>query len=222
MDEPVRVFAPKQCLYCRKRVAIPEGKLFCPACAPKIRAMFDFPCKKCGEPAGECECHKNMRVTFLLWYDVPLAKLFCGRLKRDARKRELMFFASKLASLCDGRYDAVTFVPRKPQDKQKNGYDHGRLLAEAVADCLGLPLIETMRCRAVVDQKYLSASQREKAIAGRFSVPDGALRDYRHFLLVDDVCTTGATLKVTSRLLRENGAKTVSKAVLFKTMDNYR
>ena len=222
MDEAEKLFAPKQCLYCRRRIAIPEGKLFCPVCAPKMKKLFGFPCKKCGEPASGCECRRNMRIVFLLWYEAPLARLFCRRLKQDPKKRETAFFASKLASLCGGKYDAVTFVPRKPVDVMKYGFDHGKILAEAVAKELGLPLIVTMGCRAVADQKYLSASQREKAIAGRFYVLDGALREYRHFLLVDDICTTGATLKVASRLLRENGAKTVSCAVLFKTQDNFR
>lgn len=218
----LRMVPGAPCRLCRKRVWLEEGQLFCPHCTEKIAKMREMPCKKCGNPASSCECSGNKWVKFLFWYDNPTAHTYIGRLKNDPRDYEVEFLGSLLAEKCTGRYDAVTFVPRDPKAKKAHGSDHAELLAHAVAKALGLPVVATLECRGVVLQKFLSASQREKLVRGRFAVLEEALSDHRRLLLVDDVTTTGATLKVTAKMLREHGAETVSCAAICKTQENYR
>lgn len=216
-------FVPRPpCLLCRGREWLEEGQEFCPKCAERIRSMGESPCRACGEPAKSCVCTANAWLKFLLWYDEPTAKTFVARLKNDPRAEEVRYFGRELAKLCTGRYDSVTFVPRQPKEARRHGSDHAKLLAEAVAEALDLPLVSTMECRAVTMQKFLSASQREKLMQGRFVVKDEVFRDHKRLLLIDDVSTTGATLRVTSALLRSHGAETVSCAALCKTRENFR
>ena len=217
-----KLFPGAPCRLCRKRVWLEEGQTFCPHCTGKIEKMQSAPCKKCGNPASTCECPGNKWVKFAYWYDEPTAHTFVSRLKNDPRDYEAEYLGTELAKLCTGRYDAVTFIPRDPAGKRMHGSDHAELLARAVAAALGLPVVAALECRGVVLQKFLSASQREKLVRGRFAVLDEVFTDHRRLLLVDDVTTTGATLKVAARMLREHGAETVSCAALCKTQENYR
>jgi predicted amidophosphoribosyltransferase len=60
-------------------------------------------------------------------------------------------------------------------------------------------------------QKNLSASERSVNLKGAFAVRAGAAISGT-VLLVDDVCTTGATLSEAARVLLESGARQVFAA----------
>lgn len=217
----LRILFPKICTLCRKGACLSEVPI-CADCAESFRDLLKEPCLFCGLPASECICPHNRHVRFLMWYDSPSAYRLIYMLKYHAKKGRVQFLADRLAALCTEKYDAVTFVPRRNADIRKYGYDHARLLAECVANRLGLPLVDTMQCRSFLEQKLLSASQREKSMYGRYHVQSGVTAAYPHLLLIDDISTTGATLRVCSSLLRKAGAKTVSCAVLAKVPNLYR
>ncbi len=214
-----RTLLPRPCMLCRRGACIHSVPV-CRDCVEELRAVLKEPCRFCGLPAAECTCAQHREVRFLMWYDLPTAKKIIGMLKYDAKKERVEFLADRLAALCNGRYDGVTYVPRRPKEKRLYGYDHARLLAEAVAKRLDLPLICTLECHSHIEQKFLSASQREKSMHGRYHAFPEAVEAYPHLLLIDDVCTTGATLRGCSAILREAGAKTVSAAVLAKVQAN--
>ena len=210
-----RVLFPRPCMLCRQGACIHSIPV-CKDCVEDLRALFKEPCRYCGLPAAECQCTHNKDTTFLLWYDHPTTKKLVGMLKYNAKRERVEFLADRLAALCNGRYDGVTYVPRRPKEKRLYGYDHARLLAEAIAKRLDLPLVRTLECHSHIEQKYLSASQREKSMRGRYHPIPQAVAAYPRLLLIDDVCTTGATLRACSAILREAGAKSVSTAVLAK------
>lgn len=215
MKLPLKLF-PKLCLLCRRNACLTEVPL-CPDCAEAFRKLLRTPCRFCGLPAAECICPQNRKVRFLLWYGLPETNRLIGMLKHRADRTQIRFLAELLAGLCSGRYDAVTFVPRSRTGIRENGYDQSRLLALYVAKRLELPLVSTLQCRSSLQQKLLSASQREKSMKGRYAAKPAAVAAHPHLLLIDDVCTTGATLRACSSLLRKAGAKSVSCAVLART-----
>ncbi|MBE6579538.1 MAG: ComF family protein [Clostridia bacterium] len=216
-----RVLFPRPCMLCRQGACIHSIPV-CKDCVEDLRAALKEPCRFCGLPAAECICSHNKDVRFLLWYDLPLARKLIGMLKYDAKRERVEFLADRLAALCNGRYDGVTYIPRRPKEKRLYGYDHAYLLAEAIAKRLDLPLITTLECHSHLEQKFLSASQREKSMRGRYHAIPQAVEAYPRLLLIDDVCTTGATLRACSAILREAGAKAVSAAVLAKVQTNYK
>lgn len=223
----LRLFPPAPCVLCGKRPGREENGLLCPDCVPKLREMRETPCRQCGYPAAFCICFSDPAVKFPFWYENPSVRRLVDRLKHNARAREVRFLASEMASLCGTepsgirsgerigdriveKFDAVTFVPRREREVRRYGYDHARLLAKALAEELGLPLAATLRCRPGPEQKALTAKQREELIKGCFLVLPHTLRGAPRLLLADDLTTTGATLRETSRLLREAGAASVT------------
>lgn len=217
-----KTLMPRTCVLCRRGACLGAVPV-CGYCRDSYRALLQQPCLFCGLPPAECICPHNRSVRFLFWYDSVLSHQLIAMLKYKAKKKRVQFLADRLAALCTERYDAVTFVPRRQTDIRFYGYDHARMLASCVAKRLELPLADTLVCRAAEEQKLLSASQREKSLQGQFSaLPNGFADRYPHLLLIDDMCTTGATLRVCSAALRKAGAKTVSCAVLARVPKLYK
>ena len=209
-------FFPQTCVLCGKNACTTPLPV-CAACGERFRRMLKEPCMDCGQPAAECICSKNRNLRFLFWYREQDVKQLINSVKYRADDAEIRALGEMLATLCTGRYDAVTYVPRSKEAIYQYGYDQALLLAEAVANRLELPMVPTLASRSVVEQKLLSASQREKSMRGRYAAMPAAITMYPRLLLIDDISTTGATLRACSALLRQAGAKSVSCAVLAKT-----
>ena len=104
----------------------------------------------------------------------------------------------------------VTWVPARDGDARRRGFDHARILAEAFALRVGLPVEPLLRRRrATLDQAGLSAEQRRANLRGAFA----ALAGPQVVILVDDLVTTGATSSSCARVLRAKGAKRVEVVV---------
>ena len=104
-------------------------------------------------------------------------------------------------------------VPTAPSHIRERGYDHMLLVAKYVARCRGLQyqqllqrVTDTKQRQANVTQRQAQASQ---AFAARNKI-DGNVP----YLLIDDVVTTGATIKYASKALSKAGAKNIWVAVI--------
>ena len=207
---------PQTCVLCSRNACVARLPV-CTDCGERFRRMLKAPCADCGHPPAECTCPPNRGLRFLFWYKEQDVKRLIHSVKYRADKAELQALGEMLAVLCTGRYDAVTYVPRSHRAVYQYGYDQSMLLAKTVGARLKLPVIPSLASRSFVEQKLLSASQREKSMRGRYAAMPAAVAAYPRLLLIDDVSTTGATLRACSALLRQAGAKSVSCAVLAKT-----
>jgi len=103
--------------------------------------------------------------------------------------------------------DAVVPVPLHRRRRRARGFNQ----AEDLARHLDRPvLLALRRVRATVSQTDLPAARRHANVRNAFAVRRrcdvGGLR----IVIVDDVCTTGATLEACARALRDGGARAVS------------
>ena len=135
--------------------------------------------------------------------------------------RSLVDFLVDLAfphfGLADWNFDRLIPVPLGRRREAKRGYNQAALLAESIsrktripveADCL-------IRSRETQSQVGLPSAERMKNVAGAFAA---AVRPARSVLLVDDVCTTGATLQSCAAALRAAGAESVSALTLTRAV----
>ena len=100
---------------------------------------------------------------------------------------------------------------------RERGFNNSKLLAAVVAEKIGVPLVKNaLRCtRDGTKQKHLKAAEREENVKGLFVANERL--DGLSLLLIDDVCTTGSTLRECALILRDNGASDVKCAVLAST-----
>jgi len=110
---------------------------------------------------------------------------------------------------------AVVPVPLHPRRVRQRGYNQAALLARELARLLVLPLHEEWleRARNTPSQVGLTRAERWANVDGAFRVAAaasdaGALAGQR-VLLVDDVFTSGATLRAAAGALRSAGAEGV-------------
>jgi predicted amidophosphoribosyltransferase len=119
--------------------------------------------------------------------------------------------ADRMALVADGAQaaDLVTWVPCSPTRRRERGFDPAELLARAVARRIRL---RVRRLLLRLDDEPQTARTREGRLAGpelgvRCRLRGGVV------LVVDDVCTTGSTLRVAATALRDGGAVSVVAAV---------
>lgn len=128
-------------------------------------------------------------------------------------------FARKLSGegFFDG-IDAITPVPLNFWRHCRRGYNQSAYIAEGLAAVAGLPVIDALRARRHVSQTRLNGAQRLEALKNIYTARAGALDGINHLLLVDDICTTGATLySCVETAYRANPGMKISVAVLAST-----
>ena len=107
-------------------------------------------------------------------------------------------------------FDLATWVPVGFFRNWGRGYDQGKLLCREVARHLGLGMRRCLFKRYDNrKQSKLSAAERQKNVENVYRILRGADLHGKRVLLVDDVTTTGATLRKCASLLRQAGAKEV-------------
>lgn len=115
-----------------------------------------------------------------------------------------------------GEFDTVTWVPVSKKRLRKRGYDQARLLAEAA--CRQWEVQPVQMLRKTVDNPPQSgirdAAARRANVLGVYEPVDQKQIGGKRILLVDDICTSGATLTECIRVLQEAGAADVVCVVL--------
>ena len=212
---------PSRCLGCRTR-----GSWLCPGCADDLPRLAGPGCRVCAAPlAGTLVCpdcyrdppgFDSLRAP---WRHEGLARELVHALK-FGRQRHL---APILARLAAGALDpaeppaAVVAVPLHPERQRERGFNQAALLAQGLGAALGVPVREALvRTRPTASQTGLSPAERASNVRGAFAAVEplpGA-----RLLLVDDVCTTGATLGAAARALRRAGAARVDALVVTRAV----
>jgi ComF family protein len=104
----------------------------------------------------------------------------------------------------------VVAVPLAAERRRRRGYNQAALIAAHLAARLELPSSEAalIRIRETRSQVGLDGAARQQNVAGAFRADPTILRE-SHVCLVDDLCTTGATLMACGRACVEADARAV-------------
>jgi ComF family protein len=107
--------------------------------------------------------------------------------------------------------DALLGVPLHPRRLRERGYNQSDLVAEELGKHIGLPVIEDCLVRVREAQPQVRAAdveERRRNVADAFVCSDESVSGKR-IILIDDVCTSGATLESCAAALKNKGATSV-------------
>ncbi len=136
-------------------------------------------------------------------------------LKYRNNRQSLAWFSAAIAQQVTSEVDLVTWIPTTARRRRKRGFDHAELLGRRVGRRLAIPAKPLLRApvaRSARSQTGLTARERERRdafVAVRCRA--GSV------LVVDDVITTGATLKSAAAALRCVGVDRVHGAAIAYT-----
>ncbi len=214
---------PKNCVSCGK-----DGSYFCSSCITLILPA-ELICPICAKPSLGGMTHPLCQEKFGLdglWsfglYRPPL-KLAIQKLKYKWIKE----LAQNLNSIIfdSGQPDTkalfnqikkdpgtwlVTSIPLHWQRQNWRGFNQAQLLGKLLAQRLGIKYLEALKkIKATKPQVSLSRDRRDQNLKNAFIIVNKEQLSAQNYLLVDDVWTTGATIKECCRLLKRSGAKKV-------------
>jgi ComF family protein len=224
LDAILSVVIAPACVCCEQILDRPTDGPVCAACWRSILPLTPPLCDRCGDPlrtwrtqdlvASVCaRCRRSGssidRARAIGEYDGAL-RAIVHALKYDGRRS----LSKRLAALmiergADLLRDAtcVVPVPLHPSRRRQRGFNQAADLARR----LSIPTCHALRrVRATATQASLPSSRRHQNMRGAFAATRRArLLDGAVVVLVDDVCTTGATLDACGRVLKAAGAAEV-------------
>lgn len=207
---------PPRCVIC-KRV----GQELCPRCVAEFRPVGGSVCRICGEPqailglCARCVAHPPAytHVSSAYRFDGEVRKAV-HMLKYNGRRGLAAPLAAATSQRIPAPYETVAVcpVPLYPARQEERGYNQARLLGVELASCWGLiclPEEALRRIRPTDSQVGLDYDERQSNMRCAFS-SEPALVGGLTILLVDDVCTTGATMNACAEALLAGGAFSVA------------
>jgi ComF family protein len=225
---------PPHCLACAKLVAL-EGSL-CAGCWSGLRLIEKPYCAQLGVPfaydlgpgALSAEAIADpppfARCRAVAVYDEVAQRLVHG-LKYQDRLELARWMADWMARAGEellGDADLVTAVPLHRRRLWRRRFNQSALLAGTIARRAGKPHAATVlkRIRPTAQQVGLTAGERDRNVRGAFKVApeDRPAVAGRRVMLVDDVYTTGATVKAATRALLRAGASAVDVLVFARVV----
>jgi len=195
--------------------------LLCFDCCSKLPRLLPPLCPNCGRPQPSGIVCPNCRqrhaeidgIRSLFRFDEVIRKaihqLKYHNLKALSRSLAKLLADYFWANPLEG--EALISVPLHPRRLRERGYNQSSLLTQDLAKFINLPVIEDCLVRVKEARPQVGAADLEER---RLNVIDAfACRDEKangkYVILIDDVCTSGATLEACATALKNKGAISV-------------
>ena len=201
---------PPKCPFCRR---VTEGQRVCPKCE-KALPWTEGKDREQTLPGG-------LRCASPLWYE-DLAREGILRFKfHGGAGAEVLgaLLADCAAERYSGEFDLVTWVPVSKKRRRKRGYDQTELLARSACrlwETEPVRLLQKVTDNPAQSSLQGAAARRANVLGVYDAVGDCA---GKRVLLLDDIVTTGETLRECARVLRDAGAAEVLALTLGRTRE---
>lgn len=192
----------------------------CYICRREETAIEDHICKSCN--------HQIERVHKEVFLDHPsiarcfytsIYNNFMREVIKDFKFNGKSFLYKPLGSILletiygqdlVGQIDIISFVPSHRRKEAIRGYNQAQLLASYISKDLDIPVFNgLLKSYHTPDQHFLNQVARRGNLKGAFKVVKKEEIVGRNILLIDDILTSGSTMKECAKELIKNEAKTV-------------
>jgi ComF family protein len=226
----VDLFLPPACLLCGQ--LLPPGcdpQAFCAECQATMPPLGNSHCSCCSQPFPGASSHHLCATCLQRPPAFSIAHAACSYQERvkDAihqlKYRNQVNLAQPLGKLLGKalesaevsfKPDCIIPVPLHPGRLKKRGYNQALEISRPLAKKMQVPIDTTLLQRTLKTppQQGLTAAERRSNLRNAFMVT--TTTSARNILLVDDVMTTGETVRECCRVLMKNNIIEVQVAVI--------
>lgn len=222
---------PTTCILCQEVSS--RSYALCSSCEAQLPWLYNV-CPQCALPfsayadSKHVVCGRCLRypppydLTIALWhYQQPITRLIAGlKFNKQLKCAELMgkLLAKELIKGSDYCLpDCIIPVPLHPSRLRERGFNQALEIARPVAKQLQIPIDITscQRVKATLAQSSIPARLRRKNTLNAFQVT--ADLSARHVAIIDDVVTTGYTIKELAKQLKRAGVAKIDIWCLART-----
>ena len=213
---------PRKCSLCGKLLRKDETD-YCHGC--RVNSPYFPVLEEKVHPSGKTELRFLDSFTAVWYYKGNVRKAILRLKFQGARFLAVPLgrsLAMKVLVTHPAGFDFLTWVPVSRKRLKRRGYDQSRLLAEAA--CRRWDTRPVRLLTKIQDNPAQSGLRNEAArrvnVLGVYDPAESETIRGRRILLIDDICTTGATLRECVRVLLDNGASAVLCLTVAKTPNN--
>lgn len=204
---------PPRCPFCGK---IMEREVPCEECLRNATELTATVCNRCGAYPEDCSCGRwiysfRRNVSCYIYEKSPRNLLL--RFKLRNRPQLTRFISNRMYYHIQARlgsdFSCITYVPQHRLKDLSRRYHPTRILAEDLAERLGLECKSTLARKLSRQQKYMKGAMARWNHAKKIYRLRPEVQLSGKVLLIDDLFTTGATLNACAELLKKAGAEEV-------------
>ena len=206
---------PPSCVNCQA-----PGVELCETCKEKINTLTGRLCPVCGIPqrtyaeCGLCQQTPPAFETLRSWavYD-GVVKAMVHALKYHGRLSMALPLGQYLAdyyTTLNWEVDLIVPVPISPRRQRQRGYNQAAAIARSFQRIAAIPIkINALgRLKHTISQVGLNVKDRFENVNGAFWSDPKHVKEKR-ILVIDDVCTSSATMRACAEALKKAGASKV-------------
>ena len=206
-----QLFFPSFCSYCREFLS--QDTILCVGCLGRIKPIVTYP----------LQITKNYEVpVFSIGsYKEPLRSLIRAKHYRHQKtSHELGKLLWDMTNLKHQKFDIIVPIPLHWTRYAWRWFNQSEEIAKVLSQESNKPIVKLLtRTKKTRFQMGLSRQERIQNIQDVFSLSlDAQLYKNKHILLIDDVLTTGATLKAAVKVLRKQSPASISIAVVARVI----
>lgn len=210
------VLFPPVCPWCGKLLGNTGRHAMCESCLPRVENPI---CTLCGRGIDRCDCggrRGDVRRVVSPFYYEGSVKDSLVRLKYAGAAYMAAALGEEMAQTVTLRLHSVPLslvvpIPMERAKQRRRGYNQAELLAHETAKWLQLPYGKgVLRLNGKKEEQHtLDRFARAANVFGIYTVPRPERIKGQTILLVDDISTTGATLRECAKILMLSGAAAV-------------
>ena len=223
---------PAKCRVCEAFLEVTSVPYICADCWHDIQFVAPPWCDICGTPdvRGLCdECAtappRYGKLRSIAFYQTTLQQAI--HLFKFEKKKVFAPHLTRLINAhipidcCIADYDFILPVPIHKKRLRERGFNQATLLAKGIAQPEGVPVLTNalVRHKHTVAQSSLGMEARQHNIIGAFEIPNPEVIRNKRLLIVDDVFTTGATIREAVNELWKADPAEVDVLTLGRTLD---
>lgn len=236
LQDILNVILPPRCAVCGEVLSIDKG--ICDKCIEDIDFLSDSICYRCGQPhssfidkkghkiCGNCLAHPRRLFRFsrsACSYDSIAQKLilnlkFHDRTDLASVLAKMMYVAGK--DIFASGVDVIIPVPLHYTRILKRKYNQSALLAKELSRLTGIKVCYNtlIKCKMTRPQVECSGFERLNNVKGAFLLKNSEKIKGKRVLLVDDVLTTGSTIKECALTIRKAHPKSIDNLTIARVV----